>query len=110
MCPNQNRLIIRGLNVTDVVMADCHESLPATSFKFGLIVDYRTEGIKLLPGVRVQELLGLADGADHSATETGTLVYLDSEGHYSRIPNLPWQSPWNQTVSSWSVMSELSRT
>ena len=110
MGADQKSLCRRGGNIPDVFLSDRDKPLAAEPFQLSLIMDYRPKGIQLLPGIRIQELLRLAYGPDDPAAKARTFVYLDSQRHYSRIPNLPWQSPWNHTVSSWSVMSELSMT
>ena len=97
-------------NVRDVFFADRDKPFRAEPCEFSLIVDYCPEGIKLLSRMSIQEFLSLANCPDDSSAEARALVDLDRKSHYSRIPNLPWQRPWNQTVSSCRVMSELSRT
>ena len=107
---DQKGLAFRRGDAGDIVMAYGHKSLVSQSFEFGFVVDYGSQGIQSSGRIPVEEFFRAAYSPDDASAETGTFVYLDLEGHYSRIPNLPCASPWNQTVSSWRVMSELSRT
>ena len=124
MGPDKQGLPARVGDGTDVFARDCDKAFPAEPFKLGFIVHDCSKGIKLASRIPVKILFRLSDRTDHPSAEAGMLLDLYSgenalrischclriPENYSSIPNLPWHRPWNQTISSWRVMSELSRT
>ena len=67
----------QGLTRRHRIFRDRPQTLFFQTLQLRFVVDDGAHRIQRLARMRLQELLGLADGADHAAAESGTGIYFN---------------------------------
>ena len=67
----------QGLAGRHRIFRDRPQTLPFQALQFRFVVNDGSHRIQRLARMGPQELLGLADGADHAAAESGTGIYFN---------------------------------